>query len=229
MSALIIGPAGCGKTTLGLQFAAAALVKNESVAIFTFDERRESLLQRFLTLAPNAHELMERKQLSIQQIDPGELSPGQFCSHVKTAVEENSASIVIIDSLNGYLSAMPEERYLIIQMHELLTYLGRRGVVGFLIVAQHGLFGSAMATPVDTTYLADAVIVLRYFEMSGSVGRAVSVMKKRGGSHESTIREFHIGPNGISIGPALREFQGILTGTPKYLGKTTQSMKATTE
>ena len=229
MSTLITGPAGCGKSALSLQFAQAALELDESVALFTFDERRESVVRRLRNMAVDVDRLMASEKLTIKQIDPGELSPGQFCSHVITAVEERNASVVIIDSLNGYLSSMPEERYLTIQMHEILTYLGRRGVSSFLIVAQHGLVGSVMQTPVDTTYLADAVIMLRYFELAGSVSRAISVMKKRGGNHEKKIREFHITAQGVSIGAPLSEFQGVLTGTPRYFGKMGTTTKASDE
>ncbi len=218
MSTLLTGPAGSGKSALGLSFAIAALANDEIVAIFTFDERSESVLNRLQQLCTDFEGVMRSGRLLIQQIDPGELSPGQFCDHVKTAVEQKNASVVIIDSLNGYLSSMPEERYLIIQMHELLTYLGRRGVVSFLIVAQHGLLGSGMSTPIDTTYLADAVIMVRYFELSGSVCRAISVMKKRGSDHEKTIRELQITRDGVSIGPPLADFEGVLSGTPKFFG-----------
>ncbi len=219
MSTLIIGPAGCGKSALSLAFACSTLEKDESVAIFSFDERRESVMRRLRAMCPTMDKYLASNKLTIQQVDPGELSPGQFCSHVKTAVEERNASVVIIDSLNGYHSAMPEERYLTIQMHELLTYLGRRGVASFLIVAQHGLFGGSMPAPIDTTYLADAVIVLRYFELSGSVCRAISVMKKRGSDHEKTIRELHVTEAGVKIGEPLYEFQGVLTGLPRYFGE----------
>ncbi len=218
MSTLVTGPAGCGKSALCLSFACAALKNGASVAIFTFDERREGVIRRLRAVCENFDDYVRNGKVTVQQIDPGELTPGQFCHHVKTAVEDGEASVVVIDSLNGYLTSMPEERYLTIQMHELLTYLGRRGVVSFLIVAQHGLVGGSMPAPIDTTYLADCVIMLRYFEVSGSVCRAISVMKKRGGNHEKTIRELHITRNNVVIGAPLTEFQGVLTGVPKYFG-----------
>ncbi len=155
--------------------------------------------------------------IRFQQIDPAELSPGEFAANVKESVEKDNARIVVIDSLNGYLNAMPDERFLILQMHELLTYLAQQGVLTILILAQHGLVGP-MDTPLDMSYLSDSVLMLRYFEVNGTVRRALSVVKKRTGNHEHTIREFRLSSAGITLGPPLREFSGIFTGTPRYTG-----------
>jgi circadian clock protein KaiC len=155
--------------------------------------------------------------LIIDQIDAAELSPGEFSHRVRSSVVDQGVSMVVIDSLNGYQAAMPEEHALLLHMHELLQYLNRRGVSTFLTVAQHGLVGD-MKSPVDVTYLADTVVLMRYFEADGRVRRAVSVIKKRTGPHEDTIREFQITGQGIQVGPALREFQGVLRGVPTYVG-----------
>ncbi|MGY3120480.1 archaellum biogenesis ATPase FlaH [Bradyrhizobium sp. S3.14.4] len=152
-----------------------------------------------------------------QQIDPAELSPGEFAANVRKSVEADNARLVIIDSLNGYLAAMPDERFLILQMHELLSYLGQQGVLTILVLAQHGLVGP-MDTPLDISYLSDSVVMLRYFEVGGTVRRALSVVKKRSGRHEHTIREFRLSSAGITLGPPLREFSGIFSGNPHYTG-----------
>jgi circadian clock protein KaiC len=154
----------------------------------------------------------------IRQIDPAELAPGQFVHLVQQNVARDGARVVVVDSLNGYLQAMPGAKFLIIQLHELLAFLNHHGVVSLLTVAQHGLMGS-METPVDLTYIADTVVLLRYFEQSGGIRKAVSIVKKRIGAHENTIREFHLGPHGIEVGPALTEFRGVLSGIPVFTGK----------
>ena len=159
---------------------------------------------------------MDAKLFTIQQVDPAELSPGQFAHTVRNSVDRNGARVVIIDSLNGYLNAMPDERFLTIQMHELLTYLNQKGVATILVMAQHGFLGTSMVTPVDVSYLADTVMMLRYFESEGAVHRAISVIKKRSGAHEQTIRPFDITTNGIRIGGPLSQFRGVLTGVPIY-------------
>ncbi len=155
----------------------------------------------------------------MRQVDPAELSPGEFMHAIRRAVEERGVTVVVIDSLNGYLNAMPGERFLIVQLHELLTYLGQAGVATILVSAHHGLIGSAMVSPVDASYLADAVILMRYFEAHGEVRQAISVLKKRGGAHERSIREFKMRDGQIGVGPPLREFRGILTGVPVFEGK----------
>jgi circadian clock protein KaiC len=155
--------------------------------------------------------------IRFQQIDPAEMSPGEFAANVRKSVEEDDARIVVIDSLNGYLQAMPDERFLILQMHELLSYLGQQGILTILVLAQHGLVGP-MDTPLDMSYLSDAVVMLRYFEVAGVVRRALSVVKKRSGHHEHTIREFSLSGQGIRLGPPLTQFNGVFSGTPHYVG-----------
>jgi len=220
-STLLIGPAGSGKTTVATQYAVAAAARGEHAALFTFDETLGTLLARSDSVGLAVREQIESGRLRVQQVDPAEWSPGEFADAVQRAVEPEAgpgAKVVVIDSLNGYLNAMPEERFLVIQLHEMLTYLSQQGVVTILVVAQHGLLGSGMLTPVDASYLADAVVVLRYFESAGRVRKAISVMKKRSGSHEDTIRELTVGPGGVHVGEPLEQFQGILSGIPVLNG-----------
>jgi len=220
-SVLVAGPAGSGKSTLTLQYLAAAAARGERSLVLMFDEREETLLTRADGVSINVRPFVERGLVTLKQVDPAQLSPGQLGQLIRSAVEGTDggppARVVVVDSLNGYLHAMPEERFLAIQLHELLTYLGRRGVVTFLVLAQHGLIG-AMQSPVDATYVADSVILLRYFEAFGEVRQAISVVKKRSGRHERTIREFRIDSRGLRVGEALRSFHGVLTGTPSFLG-----------
>ena len=216
-SALLMGPAGSGKSSIALQYAAAAAGRGERAAVFTFDESLTTLLARSAGLGIDLKGAVESGRVSVQQVDPAELSPGEFGHRVRQAVERDGASVVVIDSLNGYLHAMPEERFLTIQLHELLTYLGQQGVVTFLVVAQHGLLGTGMHAPVDASYLADSVVLLRYFEAAGRLRRAISVVKKRSGPHEATLRELRLGAAGIWVGEPLADFHGVLTGTPTYL------------
>jgi circadian clock protein KaiC len=215
---LILGPAGSGKSTLGAQFAAATATRGELTAAFVFDELKETFIARAAATGTDVRNFMNADLITVQQVDPAELSPGQFAHRVRNAVDVNGARVIIIDSLNGYLNAMPDERFLTIQMHELLTYLNQKGVATILVMAQHGFLGTSMATPVDVSYLADTVMMLRYFETDGAVHRAISVIKKRSGPHEHTIREFNITANGIRIGPPLSQFRGVLTGVPIYEG-----------
>jgi circadian clock protein KaiC len=219
-STLVLGPAGSGKSTLAAQFIAAAAARGEPAAAFIFDELRETFLSRAAGIGTNMDKFEEEGLLSLQQVDPAELSPGEFAHAVLRSVNEDGARVVLIDSLNGYLNAMPEERFLVIQMHELLTYLNQQGVVTLMVMAQHGFLGSGMATPVDVSYLADTVVMLRYFEAHGAVHRALSVIKKRSGVHEHTIRELEISSEGIRVGKPLTDFQGVLTGVPTYDGAT---------
>ena len=195
-SAVLIGPAGSGKSTLAMQYARAAAGRGERAVVFAFDERVETVLERTEGLGMDLSKFLESGHIMIKPVDTAELSPGEFAHLVRRAAEGNAekpgAKIVVIDSLNGYLNAMPEERFLTAQLHELLTYLGHKGVVTFLVVAQHGLIGH-MDTPIDTTYLADTVILFRYFEAMGEVRQALSVVKKRSGRHERTIRELSLG------------------------------------
>lgn len=217
-STLILGPAGCGKTTLCSQYLLAALGRGEAVSLMLFEESCEGFMQRAQGMGMHFAPYVESGLLEFRQIDPAELSPGEFANRICEAVEQKNARIVVIDSLNGYLNAMPSERFLLIQMHELLMYLGKRGVVTIMVMAQHGMMGSAMQTPVDVSFLADTVILLRYFEAMGQVRQAISVVKKRRSGHERTIRELHLGSDGITIGMPLRDFQGVLTGVPRYRG-----------
>ncbi len=213
-STLIVGAAGTGKSSLAAQFVAAAAERGQHAAMFIFDESVSTLVSRCTGVGIPLRKAVEKGQVSIQSIDPAELSPGEFVYAIRRAVEGRHVSVVVIDSLNGYLNAMPEERFLIVQLHELLTYLGTAGVATLLIGAHHGLIGSQMNTPVDASYLADAVILMRYYERKGEVRQAISVVKKRGGAHERTIRDFRLESGGIKIGEPLREFRGVLTGVP---------------
>ncbi len=215
-STLIMGPAGSGKSSLATQYAAAAAARGERTAVFMFDENIGTFLERSASLGIDIESYVNSGLITLRQVDPAELSPGELAHLIRRAVEADRARIIVIDSLNGYLNAMPEERFLIIQLHELLTYLGQQGVTSLLIVAQHGLIGSAMHSPIDTTYLADTVILLRYFESAGEVRQAISVMKKRNGRHDRTIREFRLSDSGIHVGEPLRNFRGILTGIPTH-------------
>lgn len=216
-SALLIGPAGSGKSSLALQYAVSAAERGEHAIVYTFDESLATLLRRMAGLGSDLAKHIESGLIVVQQIDPGELSPGEFIHRLRRGTEACGAKVVVIDSLNGYLSAMPEERFLIIQLHELLTYLGQQGVVTLLVVAQHGIVGSGMQTPVDASYLADTVVLFRYYEAEGGLHRAISVVKKRSGFHESTLRELRLSQQGISVGEPLTNFQGVLTGTPTFL------------
>ncbi len=216
-STLILGPAGTGKSLLTLSFVKFAIARGEHAAMFIFDEELGLLFDRARALGIDLQGMVDGGKLTIQQIDAAELTPGEFSERVRVCVEKHRAQTVVIDSLNGYQSAMPEEQALVLHMHELLQYLNRQGAMTFLTVAQHGLVGD-MKSPVDVTYLADTVILLRYFEALGRVRRAISVVKKRTGHHEDTIREFMIGSDGITLGEPLTAFQGVLRGVPTLVG-----------
>ena len=218
-STLIVGAAGTGKSTLAAQFAAAAAARGEKSVLYIFDESPLTLSTRAAELKIDLASGVETGAVTLRQVDPAELSPGELIHVIRLAVEQEGVKLVVIDSLNGYLNAMPEERFLAIQLHELLMYLGQRNVATILVCAHSGLLGAQMSTPVDATYLADAVILLRYFEARGEVRQALSVMKKRGSRHERTIREFKFDSSGIVVGRALREFRGVLTGVPVYEGE----------
>jgi circadian clock protein KaiC len=216
-NALLIGAAGVGKSSLALTYAIAAAERGEHAVFFAFDEGRGTVEARARTLGLPLQKHLDSGMIRFQQIDPAELSPGEFTASVRRSVEHDSACVVVIDSLNGYMNAMPDERFLILQMHELLSYLGQQGVLTILVLAQHGLVGP-MNTPLDISYLSDAVLMLRYFELAGTVRRALSVVKKRSGEHEHTIREFRLSSTGISLGPPLTKFSGIFSGNPRYTG-----------
>ncbi len=220
-SALIVGAAGVGKTTLCVQYAVAAAKRGERSAIFSFDERLDTLLSRADGTGLSLRKFLSDEVISAQQIDPAVLSPGEFIDRVRHSVEKQNARIVVIDSLNGFLHSMPGDRYLVVQMHELLTYLGEQGVLSLVIIPQHGLFGTGVQTPVDLSYLADTVVLIRYFEHAGRVRKAISAVKTRGGPHEDSIREYRISANGVSVGAPLTQFDGILTGAPRYTGSAT--------
>jgi circadian clock protein KaiC len=217
-STLIVGGAGTGKSTIAAQFCCSAAGRGERSVIFMFDESPNTLYTRCRGLNIDVEACVRGGMINAVQVDPAELSPGELSYLIREEVEKNDAKIVVIDSLNGYLNAMPEERFLTIQLHELLMYLSQKGVASLLIGAHHGVIGSQMHTPVDASYLADAVILLRYFEAQGEVRQAISVVKKRGGKHERTIREFGMEGGSINVGAPLREFRGILTGVPVYEG-----------
>ncbi len=217
-STLVVGPSGAGKSTLALGYLWAALERDEPALMISFDETVGILLQRAKGVGFDLAPHVEAGRLRIQQIDPADISPGEFAGRVRDAVEEGGAKLVLIDSLTGYLNAMPEQPFNVLQMHELLTYLNQQGVVTILILAQHGMVGH-MISPIDLTYLSDAVVLLRFFEAGGRIRRALSVVKRRTGSHEDTIREFRIDSQGLRVGPPLEQFRGVLTGVPTFEGK----------
>ncbi len=217
-SALILGPAGAGKSLFAIHFACAAVRRGEKAALFIFDEELGLLFDRMLGLGMDLEAMRKQGNLIIEQIDAAELSPGEFTARVRACVDKQNIKTVVVDSLNGYQASMPEENFLVLHIHELLQYLNRQGATTFLTVAQHGLVGE-MKAPVDVTYLADTVVLLRYFEALGSVRRAVSVIKKRAGQHEKTIREYEIDNRGLSLGEPLDGFQGVLRGAPNFVGR----------
>ena len=221
---LMVGPAGTGKSLLALHYLAAAIARGERGAMFVFDEELGLLMSRAKSLGIDLEGMRDAKKLFIEQMDAAELSPGEFSHRVRACVDHEKIRTVVIDSLNGYQASMPEEQYLVLHLHELFQYLNRQGAATFLTVAQHGMIGDMKQT-IDVTYLADTVIMLRYFEAHGRVRRALSVVKKRTGSHEDTIREFRITGHGIDVGPALHEFQGVLRGVPTYVGGTGPLMR----
>jgi circadian clock protein KaiC len=222
---LIRGPAGTGKSTLVLQYAVQMAKKGERSMIFAFDETRSVMSSRAKALGFNLENAIERGRIAVQQVDPAEVSPGEFAVRILRGIEAG-CKLVAIDSLNGYLNAMPGEKYLINQLHELSSYLNQQGVITLLVLAQHGLVAAAQ-TPVDLSYLSDTVVSLRYFEAFGEVKQAIGMFKKRSGHHESTLREFKLMPGkGIAVGEPLREFQGVLTGLPVFHGSEKQIIKS---
>ncbi len=218
-STLLMGPAGSGKSTVAVQYAVAAAARGDHAAIFAFDESSATLEARSAALGIRLAEGTQKGQVKIQQIDPTEVSPGEFTYLVRRSVERDGARVIVIDSLNGYLNAMPDEHFLTAQLHELLTYLGRQGVTTLMVVAQHGIVGMNMISPVDTSYLADSVVLFRYFEYAGKIKKAISVMKKRSGAHEESIRELRFNADGIHLSEPLSNFRGILTGVPQELDR----------
>jgi circadian clock protein KaiC len=214
-STLLTGPPGCGKSTLAVQYAAAATARGEHAAVFMFDETRNALMMRCAGV--HLEEGTAAGTVLLRQIDPVEISPGEFAAAVRYSVEHDDARLVVIDSLNGYLNAMPPTNYLTSQLHELLSYLNHRGVTTFLVVAQRGMIVNNMGSPIDASYLADSVIVLRYFEHAGMVKKAISVMKKRTGAHEESIREMWFDSEGVHLSDPLLGLRGVLTGVPVEL------------
>ena len=214
---LFIGPSGVGKTTSATQCMLAALQRGEKATYFLFDEGMTIFLARSSTLGMNLEPFLNDGTLTVLQVDPAELAPGEFACRVREAVEDRGSSLVVIDSLNAYLHAMPGEQYLILQMHELLSYLNQRGVTTLLILGQHGLIGD-VRSDVDLSYLSDGILLFRYFEAKGEVRTAVSVVKSRVSAHERSIRELKVTMSGIVVGEALGDFEGVLTGLPTYHG-----------
>jgi circadian clock protein KaiC len=218
-SSLIMGPAGAGKTVLATQYACAAADRGDHVAFFLFDERLGTFIDRSARLGMRVDQHVDHGRMLIRQIDPAEVSPGEFAHLVVDATKEQGTQFVVIDSLNGYITAMPDERLLDIRLHELMSYLAQRGVTTLLTLAQHGVFSSVSGSQAEVSYLADSLLMLRFFEAQGEVRKAISVLKKRSGGHELTIREFQITDHGVRVGSPLREFQGVLTGVPEFIGE----------
>ena len=227
-SLLITGPAGTGKSVLATQYACAAVARGDKVRFFMFDERLSTFRLRSDGLGLDVGTAIADETLCVQQVEPTELSPGEFANQVMNAVERDGVRMLVIDSLNGYLQSMPEERLLPIQVHELLSYLASRGVTCIMTLVQRGIFGSPVDEAAEISYLADTVVLLRYFEVSGQVRQAISVVKKRGGDHERTIRESRVQRGGVHIGQPLREFQGVLTGVPSFIGASQDLMQPVT-
>lgn len=216
-SNLIIGPAGSGKSTLSTLFAHAAARRGERVNYYVFDETKATLCQRAADMKVDLAPHLESGLLRIEQVDPAATSPGELAFRIRAAVEQEKVRVVILDSLNGYITAMPHEEFLHLHLHELLTYLNQQGVMTMMVLAQHGLIGP-MGTPIDVSYLADSVIITRFFEALGSIRKAISIIKKRSGAHEAAVRELSLSAGGVEVGPPLSDFQGVLTGVPSYLG-----------
>ncbi len=220
-SVLIMGPAGSGKSSVLAHYVSAALKNGESAAVYLFDEGIDSFLRRSEALNLPLRKYITDRKLVVRQIDPAEVSPGEFAHSIRDEVEKNDATVVGIDSLNGYIYAMPEERFLALHLHELLSYLNQRGVIAILLLAQHGLVGDS-GTPINLTYVADSTLLLRFFEAKGRIRRALSMVKKRSGTHEETIRELRLAEGGLEVGDVLEHFQGLLTGVPVFGGESLQ-------
>ena len=216
-STLIIGPTGSGKSSIAMQYAYSAAVRGERAIIYAFDEVLRTARERAEGLGLHVAAQLERGTLAMSQVDPAELSPGEFIWQIRSDVEKNDAKVVVIDSLNGFLNSMPGENDLLLHLHELLAFLNQKGVITLLIMTQHGLVGT-MHTQVDVSYLADTVLLLRYFEAAGRIRQSLAVLKKRVGNHERTLRELSFQNNRITVGEALESFQGVLTGVPVFVG-----------
>jgi len=221
-SNLLMGPAGSGKSTLASLFVNAAALRGEKVMVFAFDENLHNLFGRVEQMGMDFRGHIASGVLKVQQIDPAEIAPGELANQIVDCVENEGVRMIVLDSLNGYVNAMPQEDYLSLHLHELLSFLNQRGVVTIMVLAQHGLVGP-MGTTVDVSYLADTVILMRYFEAGGSVHKAISIIKKRSGTHETTIREFLMN-DGVQLGPPLEAFEGVLTGVPRFIGADSQML-----
>jgi circadian clock protein KaiC len=220
---LLIGPAGCGKTTIATHWVVSAAERGETGAVFTFEEGPQTLMSRAAGLGMNLRPHIMSGRVGLERIDPAEMSPGELVAKVQDYVEKKTARVIVFDSLNGYLQSMPGEHFLAVHLHELLAYLNNRGVLTLMILAQAGTIGSPMQSAIDVSYLADNILLLRYFEAHGEVRQAISTIKRRAGAHERTIRELRLGPDRIHVGRPLNDFQGILTGTPSFLGGTKEN------
>jgi len=216
-SNLIIGPAGSGKSTLSTLYAHSAAARGERVNYYVFDETIGTLCHRARDMKIDLGPHLRSGKLQITQVEPAEISPGELAYRIRSAVEREKVRMVVLDSLNGYITAMPHEEFLHLHLHELLTYLNQQGVMTMMVLAQHGLIG-AMGTPIDVSYLADSVIITRFFEALGNIRKAISIIKKRSGPHEAAVRELNLTSGGVVVGPPLTDFQGVLTGVPSYLG-----------
>ena len=221
-SAMLIGSAGTGKSTVAAQFALAAAERGESTSMFLFDETDRSCRLRWEGLNMPLMQYVEQGLIQTCTVDPTDVSPGEFCHIVRTSVEQNNTRVVVIDSLSGYMQVMPQSRFMEVHLFELLKYLNSRNVLSILIVTQHGILGSALESPIDVSYLIDTILLMRFFEANGEVHKAISIVKKRLGKHEFSIRECHIGPHGLRIGEPLQKFHGVLSGIPIYRGETGQ-------
>jgi len=218
-STLLTGPAGSGKTNIALQYVAAACRRGEHCCLFEFDERTGTLLTRAEALGFDLRPHIESGLLRIEQMDPAEISPGEFACRIRESVENDNCRVLVIDSLNGYLISMPQEKQLMLQMHELLSYLNQSGVSTFLINPQHGLVGTMATGDLNVSYMTDTVILFRFFEAQGRIRKAISVIKNRGGAHEDAIRELRIDQQGLRLSEPLAGFKGVLTGTPSFIGE----------
>jgi circadian clock protein KaiC len=222
-STLLMGPPGCGKSSIALQYAVAAAERGDHAAVFMFDETKAALLARSAGMGLKIKEGKGPGEVLLAPINPVEISPGEFTHIVRDSVERNHSRVVIIDSLNGYLNSMPQDNFLTAQLHELLSFLSNHGITTFLVVAQSGMIGANMSSPVDASYLADSVVILRYFEYGGMVKKAISVLKKRTGAHEESIRELRLDDHGIHLSKPLLRLRGVLTGVPQDVAGESQA------